>query len=140
MQFHFSFKQMDSSEALQRHAESKVQDKVRKFVTKPIEAHITFAVEKHRHKVLCRLRAGDGFSIDAEHVGDDMYSAIDQMVDKLGVQLKKHKEKLKNHKGRSQDKEQVNLELRQAEEELVENDVALDAGDVIAFEKAKNKK
>ena len=33
---------------------------------------------------------------DAEH--NDMYAAIDRLIDKLDRQVKKHKEKLSNHR------------------------------------------
>ena len=51
MQFQFSFKHMESSQALSQLAETKIKDKVSKFVTKPIEAHVTFVVERHDHIV-----------------------------------------------------------------------------------------
>ena len=42
MQFQFYFKQMESSEALKSYAQDKIENLVNKFVTKPIEVHVTF--------------------------------------------------------------------------------------------------
>lgn len=98
MQFQFSFRHMDSSPALQSYAEQKLKEKIDKFVTKPIEAHLFFSVTRHQHTAHLRLNAGDGFNVDVEHSSADMYATIDQMADKLEAQLKKHKEKLKAHK------------------------------------------
>lgn len=58
--------------------------------------HIILAVEKQRHKAEAELHvSGANLFADAEH--DDMYAAIDLMMDKLDRQVKKHKEKLTDH-------------------------------------------
>lgn len=102
MQFRFAFKHMDTSPALTRYAEEKIAERINKFVTKPIEAHITFCVENLNHTVKCTLAGGDGFNIEVEHACGDMYGSVDHMVDKLATQLKRHKEKLKGHKSKRQ--------------------------------------
>jgi putative sigma-54 modulation protein len=99
MQYLYSFKHMDSSPALQSYCEEKLSDRIRKFVTKPIGAHVTFSVTRHQQTVHLSLDAGDGFGIQVEHTSEDMYASIDQLADKLTAQLKKQKEKLKDHKG-----------------------------------------
>jgi putative sigma-54 modulation protein len=99
MQYLYSFKHMDSSPALQSYCEEKLSDRIRKFVTKPIAAHVTFSVTRHQQTVHLSLDAGDGFGIQVEHTSEDMYASIDQLADKLTAQLKKQKEKLKDHKG-----------------------------------------
>lgn len=98
MQFQFSFRHMDTSPALQDYAEEKLREKIDKFVTKPIDAHVFFSVMRHQHSAHLKLNAGDGFSVDVEHSSPDMYATVDQMADKLEAQLRKHKEKLKDHK------------------------------------------
>ncbi|HTT07507.1 MAG TPA: ribosome-associated translation inhibitor RaiA [Gammaproteobacteria bacterium] len=58
--------------------------------------HIILAVEKQRHKAEAELHvSGANLYAGAEH--DDMYAAIDLMMDKLDRQVKKHKEKLTDH-------------------------------------------
>jgi putative sigma-54 modulation protein len=37
-------------------------------------------------------------SVIVKHNRDDMYTSIDQLVNKLDAQVKKHKEKLNNHR------------------------------------------
>jgi putative sigma-54 modulation protein len=46
----------------------------------------------------------NGAQVYADHTEEDMYAAIDGMVDKLDRQLKRHKEKTKNHRGNHQDR------------------------------------
>ncbi len=116
MQFQFSFKHMTTSEALRDYAEKKVSEKISKYVTKPIEAHVTFEVEHQNHIAHCNIVGGDGFNVVAEHSCSDMYGSVDHMLDKLEIQLKKHKEKIKDHR-HSGLKEETAKVLRHNEEE-----------------------
>jgi putative sigma-54 modulation protein len=140
MQFHFSFRHMETSEALQTYAEEKLTEKILKYVTKPIEAHVSFSVVRHEHVAHCSLRAGDGFSIDVEHSCGDMYGSIDHMVDKLAAQLKKHKEKLKDHK---HEKSLRQLALGEEAGEGLGHERAavevVDAGDIVKYEERRRR-
>ncbi len=131
MQFQFSFKHMETSVALQNYAEDKIKEKVKKYVTKPIDAQVTFHVEKQSHRAHCSLRGGDGFSVEVDHVCEDMYGSIDQMIDKLDIQLKRQKEKLKNHKNKKTVKHLsvVNPDA----------DSAIDAEDLLKYEQASKR-
>jgi len=135
MQFRFAFKHMNSSDALQQYAQTKINTEVAKFSTKPIEAHVTFAVDKHKHQVVCSITGGDGFSFNVEHICDDMYASVDHMIDKLTAQLKKRKDKLKDHKfpkkremfaSPASDNEYANVEV--------------DASDILKFENSLRRK
>ena len=132
MQLQFSFKHMETSVALQEFAEKKVTEKIQKFVTKAIEAHLIFSVERHNQTAKCLLTGGDGFNLEVEHTSDDMYASVDQLCSKLHAQLKKHKEKLKNHKGTHLGRD-PNFQL-----EVEDTEEAVDAGDIIKLEEAKS--
>lgn len=58
--------------------------------------HVILSVEKLRQKAEATLHISGG-NLFAESQDEDMYAAIDAMVDKLDRQIKKHKEKLKDH-------------------------------------------
>lgn len=130
MQFQFSFKHMATSESLQNYAQEKITERVQKFVTKPIEAHVIFTVQKHQHFAHASLHAGDGFSMEVEATSEDMYASIDLLVDKLAVQLKKHKEKLKDHK---------QPKLSQSIQAITESEPAIDAAEVLKYEQARRR-
>lgn len=98
MQVRFSFKQVPSSDRLRTYAEQKVRKMIEKFVTKPIEAHITFSTDRHLQNAHCAVSGGDGFNIQAEASCEDVYGSVDNLMDKLQVQLKRQKEKIKDHK------------------------------------------
>ncbi len=129
MQFRFSFKHMETSQALQNYAKDKIKVEVDKFVSKPIEAHVTFSVDRHEHHVLCSLAGGDGFSVNVEHACEDMYGSVDHMIDKMVSQLKKKKEKLKDHKHHKSPEPFGNDEAEDDYEAM-----PIDAGDIVKFE------
>lgn len=60
-------------------------------------------VEKLRHKAEAKVNVTGG-TIYAEAVQDDMYAAIDGLIDKLDRQIVKHKEKLTDHHARDSHK------------------------------------
>jgi putative sigma-54 modulation protein len=61
-----------------------------------IDAHVILTVEKLRHKAEATLHTR-GANLHAEAVEDDMYAAIDQMMDKLDRQTLKLKEQVRDH-------------------------------------------
>lgn len=128
MQFRFSFKHMESSQALQNYAQEKIEIEVEKFVTKPIEAHVTFSIDKHQQQVLCTLTGGDGFMLNVEHRCQDMYASVDFMIDKLVTQLQKKKEKLKDHK-------HVHG-IRSLANDIDHEIAEIDAADILKYEQA----
>lgn len=134
MRFQFSFKHMETSQALTRHAEDKLRAEIEKFVSKPVECHITFAVDRHNHTAHCSFNGGDGYSFQVEHTCGDMYGSVDHMVDKLEVQLRRHKEKLKDHKHRRPGKRGgVNNTERDFD------NAEIDASDILKYEQARRK-
>jgi putative sigma-54 modulation protein len=61
-----------------------------------ISAEVILSVEKLRQKAEATIHAS-GANLHAEAVEQDMYAAIDLLMDKLDQQTRKHKEKLRNH-------------------------------------------
>ena len=62
MQVRFSFKHMESSEALQSYATEKIQEKLEKFVTKTVSSRVAFEVERNLQHVHLTVHGGDGFN------------------------------------------------------------------------------
>ena len=59
--------------------------------------HVILSVEKLRQKAEATLHNSGG-NLFADAQDEDMYAAIDAMVDKLDRQIKKHKEKMTDHR------------------------------------------
>jgi len=88
-----TFRHMEPTESLRTYAEDKVS-KINKYLDFPIEAHIVLAVEKFRHMADVTLSL-DGTMIKGVEVTEDMYSSIDQVMDKIEKQVKKYRSKVR---------------------------------------------
>ncbi|MBT1075533.1 ribosome hibernation-promoting factor, HPF/YfiA family [Geobacter grbiciae] len=96
MQITTTFRHMEQSDALKGYAAEKLE-RVKKYIDEPITAQVFLTVEKIRHMAEVTLTA-KGVTIKAAEETNDMYAAIDAVVDKIERQLRRYKERLKNHK------------------------------------------
>ncbi len=97
MQIAVTFRHMDTSEPVRSYLEEKLL-RVKKYIDEPIDAQAVLSVAKKiRHSAEVTLVA-KGITIKGSEQTNDMYAAIDGMVDKIERQLKRYKEKLKEHK------------------------------------------
>jgi putative sigma-54 modulation protein len=68
---------------------------------KIIEAHVILEVEKYRHSAEVVLVCSNHITIEAREETNDMYAAIDAVVDKVARQMRKYKTRLmKKHRPR----------------------------------------
>lgn len=67
--------------------------------------HCILTVEKLRHKAEATVFVNGG-TIYADATEEDMYAAIDGLVDKLDRQVRKYKEKMVDHHARDSQKRQ----------------------------------
>lgn len=91
-----TFRHMESSDAIRGYAEEKTE-RLAKYLFEPAEIHWVLSVEKIRHIADVTITA-NGVTTKAQGDTQDMYSAIDTVLDKLENQLRKHKERVKDHK------------------------------------------
>ena len=97
MRINVTFRHMESSEPVRSYVEEKLM-RVKKYIDEPVDAQVALSVEKKiRHKIEVTLTA-KGITIKAADQTEDMYAAIDGVVDKLESQLKRYKDKIKRHK------------------------------------------
>ncbi|WP_305041238.1 ribosome hibernation-promoting factor, HPF/YfiA family [Geoalkalibacter sp.] len=97
MQIAVTFRHMEASDPLRAYAEEKLE-RVKKYIDEPIDAQVVLSVEKKiRHRAEVALVA-KGITIKGTEETNDMYAAVDAVVDKIERQLKRYKEKIKNHK------------------------------------------
>jgi putative sigma-54 modulation protein len=96
MQTSVTFKNLESSD----HLKSYVGEKLNRFdrlLDNPAEANVVLTVEKFRHIAEINI-AGDRLTINGKEETNDMYSAIDMVLDKLETQIKKNKEKIRDRR------------------------------------------
>ncbi len=99
MQVSVTFRNTESKEVLREYAQEKIS-KLNKYLDSPLEANVVLSVEKHRHIAEVTLIA-NRITINAQEETEDMFSAIDRVMDKLERQILKYKEKIKRHKANS---------------------------------------
>lgn len=95
MQLNVTGHHIDLTDSLQNYVETKLE-KLERHFDNVTNVHVILSVEKQRHKAEATIHVA-GANIFADCENDDMYAAIDALVDKLDRQIKKHKEKLTDH-------------------------------------------
>ena len=103
MQLSVTFRHMEPSDALKNYARDKIS-RVEKYLDSALDAHVVLSVEKFRHIADVTILS-DGLKINGQEQTEDMYSAIDMVVDKLERQLKRLKQKIKGRKSKNRVKD-----------------------------------
>jgi len=93
MQTSVTFKNLESSENLKSYVADKL-DRFDRLLNNPAEAKVVLSVEKFRHIAEINI-IGDKLNINGKEETNDMYSAIDMVLDKLEKQIKKSKQKIR---------------------------------------------
>jgi putative sigma-54 modulation protein len=97
MQISVTFRQLEPSEALKNYVTERLK-KFKRYLDGPLEAHVVLGLEKFRHLADVSINS-NGRLIKGREENVDMYAAIDLVMDKLDMQLKKHRDKLRDPKG-----------------------------------------
>lgn len=95
MQITLSGHQVDITDALRSYASEKM-GRIQKHFDHVITTNMVLHVEKNRHQAEATIHAS-GATLHANAEGEDMYAAIDSLIDKLDRQVLKHKEKTTDH-------------------------------------------
>ena len=90
MQTSVTFKNIEASDSLKSYVSEKL-DRFDKFLYNIAEASVVLSVEKFRHIAEINI-VGDRLNIYGKEETEDMYSAIDMVLDKLEKQIKKSKQ------------------------------------------------
>mgnify|MGYP000252369299 CR=1 FL=1 len=96
MQVTLSGHHVDITDSLRNYVNEKIERLDRHF-DQALDIHVVLTVEKLRHKAEATMHVSGG-NLYADDIQEDMYAAIDGLIDKLDRQGKKHKEKQKNHR------------------------------------------
>ena len=98
MQYSVTGHHVDVSKALREYVGQKLE-KLQRHFDHLTDIHCILTVEKLRHKAEATVHLTGG-TLHASAVQEDMYAAIDGLIDKLDRQVRKHKEKLTDHHAR----------------------------------------
>ena len=98
MQLSLTGHHVDITEPMREYVNSKM-DRLERHFEHITDIHVVLSVEKLRHKAEATIKVNGG-TIYADNTEEDMYAAIDGLVDKLDRRVRKHKEKLVDHRAR----------------------------------------
>ena len=97
MQTSVTFKNLDHSESLKSYIQNKL-DRLDKLLDNPAIATVVLSMEKFRRIAEINI-SGGRLNIKGKEETDDIYSAIDNVLEKIKKQLKKSKTKIRAHRG-----------------------------------------
>jgi putative sigma-54 modulation protein len=100
MQINLTGHHVDITEPLKGYVDTKF-DRLARHFDHVINVHVILSVEKLRQKAEATLQI-NGANVFADSVHEDMYAAIDGLIDKLDRQVIKYKEKRQKHRGNGQ--------------------------------------
>lgn len=96
MKISVTFRNTEGEEWYKQYVDERLQ-KLKKYLDHPVEAHVVLSVEKFRNVAEINL-SDNGLNVNGKEEAKDMQQAIDNAVEKIERQLKKHKEKIRTHK------------------------------------------
>ncbi len=109
-------KNMQLTDALKEATIKKIK-RLDKFFQQDIEAKVVLSVEKKIQKVEVTIPF-NGRIVRVEEYSDDMYNSIDEAVESLEQQIRKHKTKLQDKRHASESIKFENIEPLDEDEEL----------------------
>ena len=97
MQLEITGHNVEVTQALRAYVTEKLERLDRLFGNL-ISAHVVLRLERIEHTAEATVSVGGRTNhLHADAVADDMYAAIDKLIDKLARQVRRHKEKVTDH-------------------------------------------
>ena len=96
MQINIDGHHVELTDSMQEYIRSKMT-RIERHFDQVVDVHVVLSVEKQRQMAEATIHVA-GNNLHAHSESEDMYAAIDALLDKLDRQVKKHKEKLTDHR------------------------------------------
>lgn len=90
-------KQMDVGEALRGHVETQLNQAVTRFFDRAIDASVVFQKKNHQFMVDISVHPGRGLLVQGSGTANDAHAAFDAAMERIGKQLKRYKQRLRDH-------------------------------------------
>lgn len=98
MQLNLSGHHVEITEPMREYVQTKL-NRVERLFDQVTDINCVLTVDKLRHRAEATVNVA-GAQLFANATEENMYAAIDILIDKLGSQLRKHKEKITDHHAR----------------------------------------
>lgn len=100
MHIQVSGQQIDIGDALRTHVGDRLNAGVAKYFDHPLDATVGFTREGEGYGCSTSIHVHAGLTLFAEGQANDIYASFDQAAERLERRLRRHKQRLKEHKGR----------------------------------------
>jgi len=97
MEVSFKGRHVDIGDALKEHAESSLQNHVKKYFAHALDANVVFSKEGHGFRADISVHAGRGMVMQGGGDAGDAYSAFDNALNRIAKQLRRYKRRLRSH-------------------------------------------
>ena len=97
MDITISFRHIASDEGLKKYVEEKMS-RLQKFVEIPLDLHAVLSLERKYRQRVDVVFTLNGVVINAHEVQNDMHAAVDKILDKLEMRLKRYRDKMKQYR------------------------------------------
>lgn len=91
-----TFRHMNPSDPIRDFVQERVE-KLGKLIERGGEAHVTLSVEKHQHVAHIELMTDGSLRLRGEDKSGDMYTSIENAVEKIIKQVKRYRSKIRDH-------------------------------------------
>ena len=109
---------IEITEAINSYVEEKISKLDKFFKEKDIQAKVTIKMNGKKHAIDVTIPY-DKFIIRSEEIHDDLYAAIDLVLDKLERQIRKNKTKMKKHTAFNINYAEIEDEVNEEENKVV---------------------
>lgn len=118
MQVSVTFRHMDPSEPLRAYAVEKVERIITKYLKNALEAHVILSSTRHRAHNVAEIHIhASQFDIAAHAENADLYAGIDLAIDKVEAQVRRHKDRINDRKGRAAGSTKISVEVLEPQED-----------------------
>jgi putative sigma-54 modulation protein len=97
MDITISFRHIASDDSLKRYVEEKLS-RLQKYVEIPLDLHVVLSLERKYRQRVDVVFTLNGVVINAHEVMNDMHAAVDKILDKLEMRLKRYRDKMKQYR------------------------------------------
>ncbi|NMC63713.1 MAG: ribosome-associated translation inhibitor RaiA [SAR324 cluster bacterium] len=94
VEVNITFRNTEATDALTKYATEKIRSCIQKFTHHDVVVDVVLKIEKTRHIAEASFRT-DNADFHCKEDSNDLYKSIDQLVDTISEQMRRHKEKIK---------------------------------------------
>jgi putative sigma-54 modulation protein len=96
MQVHITGRHVEITDSIREHIYAKI-DRSLSGLTRIQDVHVVLELQKRTHAAEVVVKGKNHIHVEAESTSENMYTSIDEAVEKIERQLRKLREKVQDH-------------------------------------------